>query len=48
MAKDMRLGNGFKIVEVEGLRIKRQFLIATSSGPEVQGLAVEFRRFVTA
>ena len=48
IAKDMRLGNGFKIVEVEGLRIKRQFLIASSSGPEAQGLAVEFRRFVTA
>jgi DNA-binding transcriptional LysR family regulator len=48
IAKDMRLGNGFKIVEVEGLRIKRQFLIASSSGPDAQGLAVEFRRFVTA
>jgi DNA-binding transcriptional LysR family regulator len=48
IAKDMRLGNSFKIVEVEGLRIERQFLIAFASGPEPQGLAVEFRRFVTA
>ncbi len=48
IAKDMRLGNSFKIVEVDGLRIKRQFLIAFGSGPEPQGLAVEFRRFVTA
>jgi DNA-binding transcriptional LysR family regulator len=48
IAKDMRLGNNFKIVEVEGLRIKRQFLIAVASGPEPMGLAVKFRRFVTA
>jgi DNA-binding transcriptional LysR family regulator len=48
IAKDMRLGSSFKIVEVEGLRIKRQFLIAFGSGPEPQGVAVEFRRFVAA
>jgi DNA-binding transcriptional LysR family regulator len=48
IAKDMRLGNNFKIVEVEGLRIKRQFLIAFATGPEPQGLAVKFRRFVSA
>ena len=48
VAKDMRLGNSFEIVEVEGLRVKRQFLIAFASGPEPQGLAFEFRRYVTA
>ena len=48
IAKDLRLGNNFKIVEVEGLSIKRQFLVAYSSGPEPQGLAIEFHRFVTA
>lgn len=48
IAKDLRLGNSFKIVEVEGLSIKRQFLVAYASGPEQQGLSVEFRRFVTA
>jgi DNA-binding transcriptional LysR family regulator len=48
IAKDMRLGNSFKIVEVEGLRIRRPFLITFASGPEPQGLAFEFRRFVTA
>jgi DNA-binding transcriptional LysR family regulator len=48
IAKDRRLGNSFKIVEVEGLRIRRQFLITFASGPEPQGLAIEFRRFVTA
>lgn len=46
IAKDLRLGNSLKIVEVEGLRIKRQFLIAYASGPEPQGLALEFRRFL--
>jgi DNA-binding transcriptional LysR family regulator len=48
IAKDLRLGNTFKIVEVEGLSIKREFLVAHASGPEPQGLAIEFQRFVTA
>ena len=46
IAKDLRLGNSFKIVEIEGLRIQREFLVAYASGPEPQGLAVEFRRFL--
>jgi DNA-binding transcriptional LysR family regulator len=46
IAKDLRLGTSFKIVEVEGLRIRRDFLIANPSGPELQGLALEFRRFL--
>ena len=48
IAKDLRLGNNFKIVEVEGLSIKRQFLVTYASGPEPQGLALEFRRFLIA
>jgi DNA-binding transcriptional LysR family regulator len=48
IAKDLRLGNNFKIVEVEGLTIKRQFLVVYASGPEPQGLALEFRRFIIA
>ena len=48
IAKDLRLDNSFKIVEVEGLNIKRQFLVAYPSGPEPQGLAIEFRRFLIA
>jgi DNA-binding transcriptional LysR family regulator len=48
IAKDLRLGNNFKIVEVEGLSIKREFLVAYASGPEPQGLAFEFRRFILA
>jgi DNA-binding transcriptional LysR family regulator len=48
IAKDLRLDNSFKIVTVEGLTIKRQFLIVYASGPEPQGLALEFRRFLFA
>jgi DNA-binding transcriptional LysR family regulator len=48
IAKDLRLGNSFKIVAVEGLTIKRQFLVIHASGPEPQGLALEFRRFIIA
>lgn len=48
IAKDLRLDNSFKIVEVEGLSIKRDFLVAYASGPEPSGLAMEFRRFLQA
>jgi DNA-binding transcriptional LysR family regulator len=48
IAKDLRLDHTFKIVEVEGLSIERQFLVAYASGPEPQGLALEFRRFLIA
>jgi DNA-binding transcriptional LysR family regulator len=46
IAKDLRLDNSFRIVEVEGLRIQREFLLAYPAGPEPQGLAQEFRRFL--
>jgi DNA-binding transcriptional LysR family regulator len=46
--KDQRLNNSFKIVRLEGLTIKRQFLVACASGPEPQGLALEFRKFLIA
>ena len=48
IAKDLRLNNSFKIVAVEGLTIKRQFLVVFASGPEPQGLALEFHRFLIA
>ena len=48
MAKDLRLGTHFKIVEVSGLRIKRDFSVAYTSGVEPLGLADEFRRFLFA
>jgi len=46
--KDLRLDRNFKIVDVEGLRVKRDFLVAYATGPEPLGLAIEFRRFVIA
>jgi DNA-binding transcriptional LysR family regulator len=48
IGKDLRLGNSFKIVEIRGLRIHRDFLIASVKGPALQGLAAEFRRFLFA
>jgi len=48
IAKDLRLNSSFKIVEVEGLRVRREFLIAIASGPEPLGLTLEFRRFLIA
>jgi DNA-binding transcriptional LysR family regulator len=46
IAKDLRLDNSFRIVEVRGLHIKREFLLAYSAGPAPSGLAQEFRRFL--
>jgi DNA-binding transcriptional LysR family regulator len=48
IAKDLRLGKNFKIVEVKGLVIKRLFQVAYASGPEPHGLALEFRKFLIA
>ena len=48
IAKDLRLDRSFKVVEVEGLRIQRNFLAAYASGPEPAGLSLEFRRFLFA
>jgi len=48
IAKDLRLDSSFRIVDVKGLRIERQFLVAHVSGPEQAGLAIEFRRFLFA
>jgi len=48
IAKDLRLGHSFKIVEIKGLRIHRDFLMVTAKGPDAHGIAIEFRRFLTA
>lgn len=48
LAKDARLGNSFKLVGIEGLRIRRDFLLAYAAVPGPQGLAQEFRRFLFA
>jgi DNA-binding transcriptional LysR family regulator len=46
IAKDLRLGASFKIVEIEGLRIQRDFLVTHLASQELQGPAREFRRFL--
>ena len=48
LIKDRRLNSAFKIIELNGLRIERDFLVAAESGPEQHGLAVEFRKFLFA
>jgi LysR family transcriptional regulator, transcriptional activator of the cysJI operon len=48
IAKDLRLGRSFKIVEIKGLRMHRDFLMVTAKGPGPEGLALEFRRFLAA
>lgn len=48
LAKDMRTGTSLKMVQIEGLRIPRDFLIACAAGPGPQGLADEFRKFLFA
>jgi DNA-binding transcriptional LysR family regulator len=46
IAKDLRLGRTFNIVEVAGLRIRRSFLAATAKGSTLEPMALEFRRFL--
>lgn len=48
LAKDLRLGANFVVVEVEKLRIRRQFLLTSPAGPAPAGAAAEFRRFLFA
>jgi DNA-binding transcriptional LysR family regulator len=48
IAKDLRLGTHFKIVEVAGLRMTRDFSIAFASGAEPHGVVNEFRKFLFA
>jgi DNA-binding transcriptional LysR family regulator len=48
IAKDLRLNNSFRIIAVEGLSIKREFLVAYAAGHGSLGLAIEFRRFLSA
>ena len=45
IAKDLRLNSSIKIVDVDGLNVRRDFLVAYPARPEPVGLALEFRRF---
>jgi len=48
IAKDVRLGRNFKIVQVEGLSIRRDFQLAVLKSSAPQGPAQEFRKFLAA
>jgi LysR family transcriptional regulator, transcriptional activator of the cysJI operon len=43
LAKDQRAGRSLQIVELEGVRIRRNFLLAVTASAAVHGLAEEFR-----
>jgi LysR family transcriptional regulator, transcriptional activator of the cysJI operon len=46
IAKDGRTGTSFKVVEIDELRMRREFLMVYPAGPGPQGLVQRFRRFV--
>lgn len=48
IAKDLRLGKSFRIVPIAGLKIERDLLLVAPRGPELRGVAREFRRFLFA
>jgi DNA-binding transcriptional LysR family regulator len=48
IAQDLRLDSAFKIVEIEGPRIRRNFLMTCAKGPAPNELVQEFRRFLFA
>ncbi|HEY3704234.1 MAG TPA: selenium metabolism-associated LysR family transcriptional regulator [Terracidiphilus sp.] len=48
IAKDARFGSAFRIVEIAGMRFRRQFVLIARKGPELAGAAAEFRNFVLA
>jgi DNA-binding transcriptional LysR family regulator len=46
IAADLRLGKSFRILPLDDVRLQRDFLITMQRGPELRGLAREFRRFL--
>jgi hypothetical protein len=46
IAKDARFGAAFRIVEINGLRLRRDFVLASRKAPELSGPAAEFRNYV--
>lgn len=46
IAADLRLGRGFRVVNLAGLRLTRDFLLVLPRGPEPRGLAHDFRLFL--
>jgi LysR family transcriptional regulator, transcriptional activator of the cysJI operon len=46
IAKDSRFGSAFRILDVDGMRFPRQFILVSRKAPELSGPAAEFRDFV--
>jgi LysR family transcriptional regulator, transcriptional activator of the cysJI operon len=46
IAKDLRLNHSIRVVAIDGLKIRRDFLLAYPAGPKTAGAAHEFRKFV--
>ncbi|MDR3741697.1 MAG: selenium metabolism-associated LysR family transcriptional regulator [Terracidiphilus sp.] len=46
LARDLRPGRGLRVVEIEGLRVKRNFLMVRAAAGQSHGLAEEFRHCV--
>jgi DNA-binding transcriptional LysR family regulator len=48
IAKDVRLGQAFRIVEIRGIRFRRHFSVVSLKSPQLSGPASAFRSFVHA
>ena len=48
LAKDQRVGKSLTVVELKGVRIRRDLMMVHASGPVPQGLVLEFRRYILA
>jgi LysR family transcriptional regulator, transcriptional activator of the cysJI operon len=46
IAKDLRLNHSIRVVAIDGLKIRRDFLVAYPAGPRTAGAVHEFRKFV--
>jgi LysR family transcriptional regulator, transcriptional activator of the cysJI operon len=48
IAADLRLNRSFKLLQLDGLRMERNLLLAYVAGPRQAGLTQEFRKFLLA
>ena len=48
IAKDVRIGPTFRIIQINGIRVLRKFLMISRKGPTKAGLISDFRNFVLA
>ncbi|MGA3131955.1 MAG: LysR family transcriptional regulator [Terracidiphilus sp.] len=46
IAKDLRFGSAFRIVEIKGIRFRRHFVLISRKAPALSGPAAEFHNYV--